>query len=360
MKPAKIFDVMNLAVRARDKGHIYNPLFVSAPGLGKTEITQQWAKGKGMKSIVMTLSSYDPPDFKGFPITQVVNGRQRLSFATPDFWPDDGEGVIILEELNRSPTSIMQCILSLTDARRGFDGYVLPKGWIVVGCINPEGVEYDVNAMDPALKDRFEIYQVTYDKENFLSYMKSSEWHKDLVNFVESGCWNYLLPEEVKNVPGAKYVAPRTMSKVNAVIQSGFELDDEMLHYSTALGANVAKDFFNFRHNESPVFYNDLVTRLEPSLMKLKRFSEPSNFKNGMVSLTIKDIVDNGMISDELLVEVVKAISVDQGAGLIREIEFKRKDNNILTRICKTYPEVRTQFKATLNYGKKNSEEVSK
>lgn len=351
MKPNKIFDVLDLAVRARSLNHIFNPLFIGAPGLGKTEIVQQWAKNKEMKSIVMTLSSYDPPDFKGFPITTVKDGRQRLSFATPDYWPDGGEGVIILEEMNRAPTSIMQCILSLTDARRGFDGYQLPKGWIVVACVNPEDGNYDTNAMDPALKDRFEGFVVGFDKPSFVDYMKGSEWHKDVLHFIESGAWTYLPPEDVKNVPGAKYISPRTLSKLNAVLMSGVNLDDEMMFYSTILGNNVAKDFYNFRHNESPVFYNDLLKNLPDSLSKLRKFSEPTNFKNGMISLTIRDIVDNGNISDELLVDVVQCIPVDQGAGLIRELEFKRKDNSILTRICKNYPAVKKQFRDTLKYG---------
>src|SRR5690349_23141883 len=125
MKPTEIMTVLDVALQARRNGEVFNPLFVSAPGLGKTEITLQWAKERGLNAIVMSLASYDAPDFKGFPVTTTVNGKQRLSFALPDVFPQEGEGVIVLEELNRAPTSIMQAVLSLTDGRRGFDGYVL-------------------------------------------------------------------------------------------------------------------------------------------------------------------------------------------------------------------------------------------
>ncbi len=353
MSPDKIAAALELSMRARQQDKIYNVCLIGPPGVGKTEIVQQWANNKKLPNVTMTLSSYDPPDFKGFPITQVVNGRQRLTFATPSFWPDEGEGVIILEEMNRAPTSIMQCILSLTDARRGFDGYTLPKGWIVVACINPENTEYDVNSMDPALKDRFEMFQVGYDKKSFLNYMKESEWHKDVVNFVDSGTWSYITPEEVKGVPGSKYVSPRTLSKLNATLNAGFSSEDEMMFYTTVLGNNVAKDFFNFRHNESPVFYNDLINNKRNSLAKLKKFSDPANFKNGMISMTIKDICDNKLIGDELLADVIDAIPVDQGAGLIRELEFERKDNSILIRLCTAYPDLKKKFADTLKYGKK-------
>jgi hypothetical protein len=352
MKVKKIYDVMDMAIRARKNGDVFNPCFVSAPGLGKTEITQAWAKSRGLKSIVVSLSTIDPPDFKGYPIVQTVNGRQRLSFATPDTWPDEGEGVIILEELNRAPTSVMQCVLSLTDSRRGFDGYRLPDGWIVIGCINPENSEYDVNTMDPALKDRFEIFNVTYDKENFVSFMKETEWNKDVLMFVESGIFSYVEPEGIKNTPGAKYVSPRTLSKLNAVIKAGFDKEDEIMMYTTILGNNIGRDFYAFRHNESPVLYYDLMNNTANSLAKLSKFSDSKNFKGGMISLTIKDIVEVNEITDEMLVEVVKNIPVDQGTVLIRELEFKRKDKTVLQRICKNFPEVRSQFKSVLQYGK--------
>lgn len=352
MNPVKIFDIIDLAFRARKNNHIFNPLFVGAPGLGKTEIVQQYARSKGIREITMTLSSYDPPDFKGFPITEVVNGRQRLTFATPSYWPDDGEGIIILEELNRAPTAIMQCVLSLTDARRGFDGYRLPPGWIVVGCVNPEGAEYDVNAMDPALKDRFEIFNVEFDKKSFISYVKEANWDSKVCNFIESGVWSYVEPGNVKNVPGSKYVSPRTLSKLNAALKAGFNSEDELLIYTTVLGTNIGRDFYSFLHNESPVFYYDLVHNLKSSLEKLKKFSDPANYKSGMIALTIKDITENNEIEDPMLVSVLEVLPVDQGVVLVRDLELVRKDDTILRRICKNFPKIRDQFKAVVNYKK--------
>src|SRR5208282_4293675 len=128
MKPTAIFDVMDLARRARANGHIFNPVFVGAPGLGKTEIIQEWCETNNLPFVIITAATYEAPDFKGFPRVEVVNGKQRQTYATPDYWPDTGEGVIILEEINRGTTSVMNCMMSLTDKRRGFDGYKLPEG----------------------------------------------------------------------------------------------------------------------------------------------------------------------------------------------------------------------------------------
>jgi hypothetical protein len=247
----------------------------------------------------------------------------------------------------------MQCILSLTDRRRGFDGYTLPEGWIVAGCINPEGGEYDVTSMDPALKDRFEMFNISYDKNTFLDFMRSQEWHKDLANFIESGLWVYRTPEEIGNTPGNKYVSPRTMSKIATILRAGgFNQELELELYETELGRNVAKDFYNFRYNESPVMMNDLKKNLKGSLKKLKEYSNPDNYKNGMISLTVRDIVDDNTITDEMLIQVVKTIPVEQSTVLIRDLEFKRKDDTLTHRLIKLDPEFKDLLKHVLKYGK--------
>jgi MoxR-like ATPase len=351
MKSNKLFSIMDLAKRARENGDIFNPMFVSPPGIGKTEMIEQWCVKNDYQYIPFSLATSDAPDFKGFPNIQVINGRQRMSFALPDFWPTEGHGVIVLEELNRTTSATMQCVLSLGDKRRGFDGYKLPPGWLIVSCVNPED-GYDTTAMDHALKDRFEIFNVSFDKEAFVNYMKLSAWDKELVQFVESGLWSYKTPEEVGNAPGAKYTSSRTLSKLNAARKAVIDKDDELDVFETILGRLVAKDFYNFLYNESPVMMSDLKRALKGSLKKLTKFSDPNNYKNGMISLTVRDIIEDNTISDEMLAEVVMVIPVEQGSVLIREIEFKRKDDAILQRLCKMKPEMKELFKSVVKYNK--------
>jgi len=350
MTPNKIHSILDMTVRARTNGDIFNPCFVGAPGLGKTEIIQQWAKSRGLESVTLSLSTIDPPDFKGFPNIEIVKGRQRLNFATPYFWPDEGKGVIILEEMNRSQPSIMQCILALADARRGFDGYKLPDGWIIVASVNAEEGLCDVTTMDPALKDRFEMFAVSYDKKSFMEYMEETEWNKDIRNFVESGTWVYQLPEQIGNTPGAKYNSPRTFSKLNAALRAGFSHEEEQMILDTILGGNVGKDFYSFLHNESPVMYSHILKHKVESLAKLAKFSDPDNYKNGLISLTVKDITDDGTIADELLVEVLKVIPVEQGVPLIRNLTIKRDDETMLARLVKSNPELKTLINSVRKY----------
>lgn len=355
MRPSQIFDVLNLARRAKQKGKVLNPVFVSAPGLGKTEIIQQWCIANKLPFIIFTSALYEAPDVKGFPIVKIdpVTGRQQQTTAIPDYWPMDGEGVVILEEINRGTTSIMNCLMSLTDKRRGFDGYKLPEGWIVCGAINHESELYDVNTMDTALKDRLELFEIGYDKREFQSFMKVNNWHNDIQMLVESNVWSYTKPEDMGEISGNKYIAPRTLSKMNAVLISEDPkgTDMELPIYESVLGKNVGRAFFQFRNDEQPVLYKDICKNPDKAFKKLKQFSDPANYKAGHISLTVKDIVENHDINDGLLVKVLLNIPADIGPSLVSELEFKRKitGGQFMRKLTNDYPEVKKYLREVLN-----------
>lgn len=348
MKPSNINDIMDLARRARQNGDIFNPLFVGAPGLGKTEIIQEWCNQNKLPFVVITAATYEAPDLKGFPRVELINGKQRQTFATPDFWPNDGEGVIILEEVNRGTTSVMNCFMSLTDKRRGFDGYKLPEGWLVAGCINPENEHNDVNVMDTALKDRFEIFEVNYDKKQFLQFMKTENWDNNIQMFIETGTWTYVKPEDLGNSAGAKYLSPRGFSKLNAALKAEVDKSMQLDVYESILGKNVGQSFYQFTNDDQPVLLKDILDTKKKAFDKLKKFSDPDNYKSGHITITIRSIVEQDGIDDNLLAEVACILPADQSQDLIKQLEYKRKDEKLLERLCKEHPEVKKYLKSVL------------
>lgn len=355
MKPTEIFSVLDLTRQIRKNGDIFNPLFVGPPGVGKSQIVQQWAKANSLPFIDLRAAYLEAPDLIGFPSIETVGDRKVTAHNIPDFWPTEGEGVLLLEEPNRGTTSVMNTFMQLLTDRK-VHKYSLPDGWIIVGCINPESEEHDVNTMDAALKNRFEIFNVTYDKSSFVEYMKKKDFNKTVQLFVESGTWEYKIPEEVGNVAGAKYVSPRSMAKLNAVLQSGVPLnkDKQLLLFQTILGNNTGKDFYKFMHDETPVTYFDLKNDTSTAIKRLKKYSNPEDLQNGMLNITFKDIIENKDITDELLAKVLEVLPADHSISLIKDLEAARGDKNstLLSRICEHYPNVKKLFKDTLTYGK--------
>lgn len=349
MKPNQIYDVMDLAQRARENDQIFNPLFVGAPGIGKSQIVQDWCKKKSLPFIDLRAAYLEAPDLIGFPSIEIRDGRQITVHNIPEFWPQtpDWKGVILLEEPNRGTTSVMNTFMQLLTDRK-VHKYELPQGAIVVGCINPESEYFDVNTMDAALKDRFEIFEVVYDKVAFLDFMKMKTWDERVQMFVETGTWKYASLEDLGNIAGSKYLSPRTFSKLNAALKSGVTKELELTIYESILGKNVGQSFFQFVNDEQPVLYKDIVESTNKSLRRLTKFSDAKDYKSGHITITIRDIVEKNDIKDELLSEVALVLPADQSLDLLKQLSFKRKDDGLLERIIKDFPEVKKYLKAVL------------
>ena len=359
MKPSDIFNVMDLAYEINKSGGKFVPLFVGAPGLGKSEIIQQWCKQKwGEECLDSNYRDFrtayqDAPDLTGFPNTVVKDGVEMTVKYPPEILPRGAEsqGVFVWEEPNRGPTSVMNAMMqALTDKK--IEKYTFPKGWFQVGAIN-EGSEYETNNMDPALKNRFVIYDVSYDKKSFVQYMKDSNWDKKLINWVESGLWKYATPEDVSNNKGAKYISPRTLSYLNNVLKNQSKVTED-IHFTTyvaILGDHYGANFHQYMTNESPVFYSDLMRNESAALSKLKSYADPKNYKNSHLSITITDIIQNGSdITDDLLTEVLLVLPADQGPSLVRELEYKRQmvSYSLQERLLKNSKSLRAYLKETL------------
>jgi len=223
VKAANIGLVLDLAYAARQADEIFNPLFTGEAGLGKSQVCQQWVKKKTKENpkfgfIDLRIAYMEAPDLIGFPEVFEVNGVRRTVHELPDFWPTEGEGLLLLEEPNRGTTGVMNCLMQILTDRK-VHKYTLPPGWIIAACINPEGAEYDVNNMDAALKDRFEEYEIEFDHQSFSEYIDAANWDNRVQSFVNSGFWIYKTPKELG--PEGSYISPRTWSKMNAAEKAG-------------------------------------------------------------------------------------------------------------------------------------------
>lgn len=353
MKPSQIHNVLDLSMQARKNGHNFNPLFVGPPGIGKSEIVQQWCKKNDLPFIDLRAAYLEAPDLIGFPVLEKLNGKTRTIHGTPDFWPDSGSGVILLEEPNRGTTAVMNTFMQLLTDRK-VHMYTLPDNWIIVGCINPESEEYDVSTMDPALKNRFEEFRVEYDAETFIRFMKEDDWDDRIINFVRGGFWNFITPEQVAANTGSKYISPRSFSKLNAAMKANLTTHDELIQmtvFESILGKNYGMQFFNFICKERPVFVRDLLEDRKEGLARLKEFAKPEDYKNGHISMFVEDVKRNSdKIEDDLLAEILVCLPSDQSVFLLRELAHirKLKPNALLDKMCSEYKAVKKYLQNNL------------
>jgi hypothetical protein len=344
MKPSNIFAILDLAYSARSQGNALNPIFTGEAGLGKSEITQAWVKKQREKNpafgfLDLRIAYMEAPDLIGFPSEfKDTNGLDRTKHLLPDFWPTEGQGLILLEEPNRGTTGTMNCLMQLlTDFK--VHNYTLPAGWMIASCINPDSSEYDVNTMDAALKDRFVEFEIEFDHIAFIDFMNSADWHESVQMFVGSGIWTYKTTKEIGK--DGKYISPRTWSKVNAAEKAGIA-GNRQLHrivVASILGKDIGNEYHKFCFESAPVTAQDILKDRDAAFKRLKAQSDPQTYQGDMIGATIESIEKHygglkkdckvDQIDEDTMAEVAVIIPSDHAVNLIKACGFKQSKGQI-------------------------------
>lgn len=172
----RLENVLSVAYRARRAVLLEGPT-----GIGKSEIVQQTARRLGVATTVVDLSLLEPPDLVGLPI--IEDGRTR--YALPSFLPREGQGILMLEELNRAERYIQQPALQLLTARTLHE-YALPEGWVVFAAVNPASGDYHVTPLDAALRARFLELGVRADRGSWLAWAGENGVHPAVLTLARS------------------------------------------------------------------------------------------------------------------------------------------------------------------------------
>lgn len=196
------------------------PVILEGPtGLGKSELMAEVAKsidgGIGFRCI--DLSLLEPPDLIGIPR---IDDHNRTTYAIPDFWPDEGKGLLFFDELNRASPALLNPALQILTTRQ-IHGHPLPPGWIPMAAMNPatDNDYHGTNVLDRALLARFSVIQVTGDVSAWLTWAELHHVHAAVINYIRA----------VPDVFIGKHSNPRSWVYASDVLHAydkgGFSLD---------------------------------------------------------------------------------------------------------------------------------------
>ena len=202
--------------------HEKNVLLSGHKGVGKTAIITEVFNRKAKKWLYFSGSTLDPfVDFIGVPKEKITKTGSTLEFIRPSYMSDEVEAIFI-DEYNRSVKKIRNAIMELIQFK-SLNGQKFPNLKVVWAGVNPynaddeENETYDVEPIDPAQKDRFQIqidipYAIDYE---YFEGKFGQKWAEGAQE------WWGNLPEKIK-----KMVSPRRIDYALEVYQIGGEVTD--------------------------------------------------------------------------------------------------------------------------------------
>jgi MoxR-like ATPase len=161
MKPSAIVQALHVLVAARQ------PVFIwGVPGCGKSALTRQLAETLKLPLQDVRALLLDPVDLRGLPF---LGSDGRSKWATPEFLPQNGKGILFLDELNAAPAMVQaSCYQLVLDRKLG--EYTLPDGWAIIAAGNRDSDRAVTTRMPTPLRNRFVHLEFEVDVQEW------SEW----------------------------------------------------------------------------------------------------------------------------------------------------------------------------------------
>lgn len=188
-----------------------NVMISGLAGTGKTEMTLQAASNLGLTMKYYSAPTLDPyVDLIGVPVPDT--NKEQLSFYRPKDI-DDAE-IVFFDELNRADPKTLNAVFEMIQ-KKSLNGVPLPKLRMVIAAINPNDGNYQVDELDPALVDRFDMY-LQADPAIDMPYFKKlfgAEIAKAVHTF-----WNDYERQRKNAARNSRnamgYISPRRMEKI--------------------------------------------------------------------------------------------------------------------------------------------------
>jgi hypothetical protein len=245
-------------------------------GIGKTESVEGAVRELGWKFQYLAPAQFEEMgDFLGMPR---VDSQGRTVYATPEWVPtDEGPGVLLLDDINRADGRILRGIMQLLQ-RHETVAWALPKGWQIVATANPEGGDYAVTALDPAMLTRLLHCTLTFDVRAWARWAEAAGVDPRGIDFVLA------YPELI----GAERTTPRTLVQLFRFLARYPDWKKEattVAYFAEAcLDRETAAAFLTFvRRQGSPLptaaeilSAEDFATRILPRLEQLVRVHAPA------------------------------------------------------------------------------------
>jgi len=236
MKASAISDALRVLVAARQ------PVFVwGGPGVGKSAVVGQVAEASKVPLQDVRALLLDPVDLRGLPF---LGSDGRSKWATPEFLPRDGTGILFLDELNAAPAMVQaSCYQLVLDRKLG--EYTLPDGWAIIAAGNRDSDRGATTRMPTPLRNRFVHLEFEVDVQEWSEWAIGAGIRPEVIAFLR------FRPELLSafHRDANAFPSPRSWEFVSRILDSlgppsNLSIEHEVI--AGAVGTGAATEFSGF------------------------------------------------------------------------------------------------------------------
>lgn len=266
--------------------HNITPFLWGNQGIGKTQTIKQICKELNLGFVHLHAATQDVGDLVGL-LHHTSDGR--VKHARPEWMPDDGQGIIFLDELNRANPEVLQALFSLF-TERTIHTHKIPEGYTFVAAGNYQGENFNVtDTSDVAFNDRFLHIDLKPTVEEFLTYAEDSG-AANVAGFIRENSANL---EIESREDGLAHVLPSRRSYMNMIAKlDGEDVDDCRLElYSGAIGRTAAASYIAYLNKpEKPISGLMVLNQYEKCRNQIVAFSNNQEARLDMLNKTTEEI----------------------------------------------------------------------
>lgn len=200
------------------------------PGIGKSSVVRTVAEGSGLELTDLRLSQLAPTDLRGLPVPK----DGVVTWYPPDFLPQGGRGILLLDEINMAPPT-MQGVAQQLILDRRVGSYCVPDGWFIWAAGNRKEDRASVFEMPAPLANRFLHISVEPNFDSFREYALRHALHEQILAFLAFR--PELLHKVSANEPA--WPSPRSWEMASRLRDAGLQL-------APAVGEAAASEFAAF------------------------------------------------------------------------------------------------------------------
>lgn len=161
----QIKEILNKVYDDEELRNTIVPLFISSPGLGKTNMIEQFVKERNVQLVEIITSQISPYEVSG--LIMPDKDTKKMMYYDFDRIDNLADGdVLFFDELLQGNPSVLSACLTLIESRRTVSGKALPKVMIIAAA-NPQGQ----TPLTPAIKERFIWFETFFDAPIWIKYM---------------------------------------------------------------------------------------------------------------------------------------------------------------------------------------------